>query len=141
MNMLFVKKEKFFAAALAALLLTVISACVKTEFDEPPAGGEPVTLTPNMTIKELKALHVTPEGFDEITEDIVIGGEVVMDDRSGNYYKTLVIQDATGGIEVKFNDGFLYQQMPVGRMLFIRCKDLLLTDYAGLTQLIGSTVE
>ncbi|MEZ4964038.1 MAG: DUF5689 domain-containing protein [Saprospiraceae bacterium] len=141
MNMLFVKKEKFFAAALAALLLTVISACVKTEFDEPPAGGEPVTLTPNMTIKELKALHVTPEGFDEITEDIIIGGEVVMDDRSGNYYKTLVIQDATGGIEVKFNDGFLYQQMPVGRMLFIRCKDLLLTDYAGLTQLIGSTVE
>lgn len=139
--MFFGKNKNYFAAALAALLLAGLSACVKTEFDEPPAGGEPVTLTPNKTIKELKTLHVTPGGYDKITEDIIIEGEVVMDDRSGNYYKTLVMEDASGGIEVKFNDGFLYQQMPVGRKLYIRCKDLILTDYAGLTQLIGSTVE
>ncbi len=139
--MFFAKNRNYFTAALAALLLAGLSACVKTEFDEPPAGGEPVTLTPNKTIKELKTLHVTPGGYDKITEDIIIEGEVVMDDRSGNYYKTLVIEDASGGIEVKFNDGFLYQQLPVGRKLYIRCKDLILTDYAGLTQLIGSTVE
>lgn len=63
-----------------------------------------------------------------------------MDDRSGNYYKTLVIQDATGGIEVKF-DGYLYNQFPVGRQVYIKCKGLVLTDYAGLTQLAGSVVE
>ena len=66
---------------------------------------------------------------------------MVLDDRSGNYYKTIVIQDASGGIEVKFNDGFLYQQYPQGRTIYIRCKDLILTDYNNLTQLIGSTVE
>ena len=139
--MFFEKNKNYFTTALVMLLLAGVSACVKTEFDEPPAGGEPVTLTPTKTIKELKALHLTPGGYDKITEDIIIGGEVVMDDRSGNYYKTLVIQDASGGIEVKFNDGFLYQQMPIGRTVYIRCKDLLLADYAGLTQLIGSTVE
>ena len=64
-----------------------------------------------------------------------------MDDRSGNYYKSIVIQDSTGGIELKFNDGFLYNQYPIGRTLYIKCKDLILTDYNGLTQLIGSTKE
>lgn len=141
-TMFSMKNIPFFSTLLAAVLLIAgFTACVKTEFDQPPAGGEPITLNVNKTIKELKALHVTPGGFDKITEDIIIGGEVVMDDRSGNYYKTLVIQDETGGIEVKFNDGFLYQQMPVGRTVYIRCQDLILTDYAGLTQLIGSTVE
>jgi hypothetical protein len=139
--MFFQKNKNYLSAALALLFLAVLAGCVKTEFDEPPAGGEPVTLVPNMTIAEFKALHVTPGGFDLITDSIVIGGEVVMDDRSGNYYKTLVIQDATGGIEVKFNDGFLYQTMPIGRTIYIRCQDLMLTDYAGLTQLIGGTVE
>ncbi|HOY06516.1 MAG TPA: DUF5689 domain-containing protein [Saprospiraceae bacterium] len=140
--MFFAKNKNRFFAAIAVLSLALgITACVKTEFDEPPVGGEPVTLTTNKTIAELKALHVTAGGFDKITEDIIIGGEVVMDDRSGNYYKTLVIQDASGGIEIKFNDGFLFQQYPLGRTLYIRCKDLILTDYNNLTQLIGSTVE
>lgn len=125
---------------LAAFLIAGITACVKQNFDEPPSQGEPSGLTANITIKDLKAKHVTVGGFDPITEDLLIGGVVVMDDRSGNYYKTLVIQDSTGGIEVTFNDGYLYNQFPVGRKIFIRCQDLLLTDYAGLTQLAGGVV-
>ncbi len=125
-----------------ALLSLAVGACVKQDFDEPPVGGSVVNITPNITIKALKALHVTPdEGFDYIPDSLVVGGVVVMDDRSGNYYKTLVIQDATGGIEVKFNDGYLYNQFPVGRQIYINCKGMYLTDYAGLTQLVGSVVE
>jgi hypothetical protein len=124
-----------------ALVAFVFYSCVKTEFDEPPITGTPVNINPNITIKELKQLHVTPEGFDKITEDKIIEGVVVMDDRSGNFYKTIVIQDASGGIEVKFNDGFLYNQYPVGRTIYIKCKDLMLTDYAGVTQIIGGTKE
>ncbi len=135
-------KKNFLFPALFALVLTIGAlGCVKTEFDEPPVGGDPVTLTPTTTIKELKSLHVTPGGFNKITDDLLIGGEVVLDDRSGNYYKTIVIQDETGGIEVKFNDGYLYQQFPVGRKIYIHCKDLILTDYNNLTQLAGSTIE
>lgn len=126
---------------LLALLVTTLFSCVKTEFDEPPITGTPVDVQPNATIKQIKALHVTPDGFDKITEDLIIEGVVVMDDRSGNYYKTIVIQDATGGIEVKFNDGYLYNQYPIGRTLYIKCKDLMLTDYNGLIQLIGGTIE
>lgn len=124
------------------LLLVGITACVKRDFDEPPTTGEPVNVTANTTIADLKKLHVsTNGGFDKITGDLIIEGTVVMDDRSGNYYKTLVIQDASGGIEVKFNDGYLYNQYPVGRKMYIYCKDLILTDYNNLIQLTGSTVE
>ncbi len=135
-------KAKFLFPALFALVLTAGGlGCVKTEFDEPPTGGDPVTLTPNTTIKELKNLHVTPDGFDKITEDLLIEGEVIMDNRSGNYYKVIVIQDATGGIEVKFNDAFVAERYLIGQTVYIRCQGLLLTDYNGLTQLVGSTLE
>ncbi len=130
-----------FRAAWGALLAIGLLGCVKREFDEPPVGGEPINVTPNISIAALKALHVTPGGFDTIKQDLIIGGVVVMDDRSGNYYKSLVIQDTSGGIEVRFNDGFLYNQFPVGRQIFIFCKDLILTDYNNLTQLTGSVIE
>lgn len=126
---------------LTALLLTGITACVKRNFDEPPTGGEPVNISSNTTIADLKTRHVTPAGYDKITEDLIIEGTVVMDDRSGNYYKTLVIQDASGGIEIKFNDGYLFNNFPIGRKMYIRCQGLILTDYNGLTQLTGSLVE
>ncbi|MCB9330102.1 MAG: hypothetical protein H6574_03390 [Lewinellaceae bacterium] len=139
---MFLLKKNFPLFALVALFLTAgITACVKKDFDEPPTGGDPVDVTPNTTIAALKALHVTPGGFDKITDDLIIEGVVVMDDRSGNYYKTLVIQDATGGIEVKFNDAAQYNQFPVGRTMYIYCQDLILTDYNNLIQLTGSTVE
>ncbi len=133
-------KNLFFSAIAALLLAVGFVACVKTEFDEPPAGGEPGSLTPNTTIAQLKALHISSGGFETITGDLIIGGEIVMDDRSGNFYKTLSLQDASGGIDIKFNSSTLYGQFPIGRKIFIRCKDLQLTDYNGLTQLIGSTV-
>ena len=135
-----VKKHIQLLSLTALALLIGVTACVKRDFDEPPTGGEPVNITPNTTIAELKALHVSSGGFDKITSDMIIGGTVVMDDRSGNYYKTLVIQDASGGIEIKFNDGYLFNQFPVGRKMYIYCKDLFLTDYNDLTQLTGSLV-
>jgi len=133
-------KNRFTAILLVFASALTFWTCLKTEFDEPPVGDIKVDITPNITIKALKALHISQDGYDKVTDTLIIAGEIIMDDRSGNYYKTLVIQDATGGIEVKFNDGFLYNSMPVGRTIYIRCKDLILTDYNGLPQLTGSLV-
>ena len=131
----------YFLSTLIALSAGAFFSCVKTEFDDIPITGTPVNIQSNTTIKELKQKHVTIGGFDKIAEDLIIEGVVVMDDRSGNYYKTIVIQDGSGGIEVLFNDGYLYNQYPIGRTIYIKCKDLILTDYNGLTQLTGSTKE
>ncbi|MEZ5198727.1 MAG: DUF5689 domain-containing protein [Bacteroidales bacterium] len=51
---------------------------------------------------------------------------VVANDESGNYYKTVVIQDDDGGIELKINDYDLYQTYPEGMEIYIKCKDLYL---------------
>ena len=140
--MFFQKNKNYFSGlAFALLLASLFIACVKTDFDDPPVGGDGQDIPTNTSIRDLKKLHQTSGTYDKIVGDLVIGGTVVMDDRSGNYYKTLVIQDSTGGIEVKFNDGYLYNRYPVGRKIYIRCKDLILTDYNGLPQLTGSTVQ
>lgn len=138
----FQNKTLYTLSALLLFSMLAFWSCVKTEFDEPPEGGVPVDIKANTTIKQLKALHLTPEGVDKIKDSLIIGGEIIMDDRSGNYYKTIVIQDETGGIEIKFNDANLStaNSLVVGRKIFIRCKDLLLTDYNGLPQLTGSVV-
>jgi len=139
---MFFQKNKNLASCLVAALLLAITfvACVKTEFDQPPVGGDGQDIPTNTSIKTLKGLHALDGGFDLITNDLVIGGTVVMDDRSGNYYKTIVIQDSTGGIEVKFSNGYLYNRYPVGRKIYIRCNGLMLTDYNDLPQLIGGVV-
>jgi hypothetical protein len=140
--------KHIFSLLLAASLTAMfIVACVDTDFDQPPTGGEAVDIKANRTIAQIRALHTnldagvidtikTPDSGDTI----IISGVVVMDDRSGNYYKKLVIQDSTAGIEVAFNDADLYTRFPVGRTIYIRCNGLLLTDYEGLTQLTGGVI-
>lgn len=134
-------KNNLLSALAALLLASGFFACVDTDFDEPPVSDCNVTLTANTTIKELKALRKSIGIPDAITTDIIIKGTVTSDDRPGNFYKTLVIQDNTAGIEVKIDNGFLYQSYPVGREVFIRCKGLLLSDYNGVIQIIGSAVQ
>jgi hypothetical protein len=121
--------------AIISLFITgsalTLSSCLKKEFDVPPneSGTDP-KLNVSHTIAQLKGL---PQA--EIKEEITISGIVSMDDRSGNYYKKLVIQDETGGIEVLIDQTNLYTDYPVGRKVYIHCKGLFLGSYHGLSQL------
>jgi hypothetical protein len=112
----------------------VIVSCNKT-FDEPPVYEPPVT-TPDLTIADLKAMHTNGQ-FEQINEDKTIGGVVIADDRSGQFYKTIVIQDETGGISVSLDAYDLYTSYPIGRMVYIKVKDLYLGDYNKLIELGG----
>jgi len=108
-----------------------LSACLKKDFDTPPneSSYDP-QLTVTHSIADLKSM---PQG--EITDDVVIYGIVNMDDRSGNYYKKITIQDSTGGIEVEIDQTNLYTDYPVGRKIYIKCKGLYLGAYNELPQL------
>jgi Family of unknown function (DUF5689) len=138
--MAFIKNNLLLSTALLFIALGLFS-CVKNEFDEPPVGDCNVNLTANTTIKALKAMRLSVGVPDAITEDIIIKGSVISDDRLGNFYKTLVIQDGSAGIEIKIDNAFLYQSYPVGREIYVRCKGLLLSDYFGVIQLIGSVAQ
>jgi len=128
---------------LVALLPALCSpSCLKKDFDRPPDLRDfdpalPVT----HTIAELKAMN----GFYDfrtggdttlITEDITIAGIVSADDRSGNFYKRIVVEDSTGGIAVLLDAYNLYNDYPVGRRVYIKGKGLYL-GYDGGLPVIG----
>ena len=120
-------------AFVAPIILTSIIISCNKKFDEPPAYVAP-NITADLTISNLKAMHTTGH-LEQIAVDKTIGGIVIADDRSGQFYKTIVIQDSTGGISVKLDGYDLYTNYPIGRMIFIKVKGLYLGDYNKLIQL------
>ncbi len=124
--------------AFAFALVVAFGGCVNLEFDAPPPEGEDVQLTPNATIADLRALHTIGQ-FEEVTQDWIIEAVVIADDRSGNFYRTIVVQDETGGIDLRINATELYNDYPVGRKLYIKPRGLWLGDYNGQYQLGGGT--
>jgi len=118
---------KLITAVLMVAATFTFSACKKS-FDNPPAASDPAIVA-NTTIKALKAMHTSAGAYDVITSDIIISGIVVADDKSGNLYKQLYIQDATGGLQILLDANSLYGTYPVGRKIFIKCKDLCISDY------------
>lgn len=124
-----------FISLLAMAFIAGTASCNK-KFDEPPAYVPP-NITPTITIADLKALH-TFGSFEMIETDDVIEGIVVANDSSGNFYKEVIIQDATGGIDVKLELFNIYTSFPIGRQVFIKLKGLYLGDYNNNIQLGGS---
>ena len=125
---------KLMTAVILIATIGTFSACKKT-FDNPPGAADPAIVA-NTSLKTLKAMHTTAGAYDVITSDIIISGIVVADDKSGNFYKQLFIQDATGGLQIMLDANSLYGSYPVGRKIFIRCKDLCISDY-NRTMMLG----
>jgi DNA/RNA endonuclease YhcR with UshA esterase domain len=128
--------KNLFVAFTALLLIAGVSACVDQDFDEPPTGGEDPGITANATIADLKDIY-TPGTLTEIKDDLIVKGVVVADDRAGNFFRSFILQDETGGIEVRINQTNAYNFYPVGREIFIRCQGLIIGDFNGVIQLGG----
>lgn len=128
----------FYAIGTLAAALTLLASCDEWE---PVFTGDygkadvykPVTLTPNKTIMELKSLYKNAPV--KIEDGIIIGGQVISEDRSGNIYKSIYIQDATGAIEVKIGKNSLYNDYKLGQWVYVKCSGLTLGDYKGMIQL------
>lgn len=127
-------KKWFLHLSLAAIVFTSVLVACKKKFDEPPYNL-PVNITANTTIAALKAMHTVSGAYDNITTDIVIKGVVIANDKSGNLYQDIYIQDATGSINVMLNQNSLYGNYPVGKEVFIKCNGLTLSDYGNMIQL------
>jgi hypothetical protein len=67
----------------------------------------------------------------------VLCGIINGDDKSGNLYKTLSLQDSTGGIQIKIAGTNLYYTYPEGRRIYIKTKGLYIFDYGGTAQIGG----
>lgn len=118
---------------IAVFTLLVIASCNK-KFDEPPLNADP-DIPVTMTIAELKAKYSAIGDFQTLQDDKVISGIVTADDRTGNFFKQIVIQDETGGIPIIIDVNSLYTMYPVGRRVYVKVKGLMLGDYGGTIQL------
>ena len=89
------------------------------------------------TIKNLRKMHNV--GMVElIGQPIFIQGTVVANDEHDNIYKSIFVQDKTGGIVVTMDGLSLYQNYPIGTLVKINTQNLFLTDYRHMTQLVAS---
>jgi hypothetical protein len=116
------------------LLAFAFTSCLDEDFDQPPTTGNVPDLEVTTTISELKAMHAMGS-LTNIDEDLVIKGTVVADDFTGNWYRSMVIQDETSGITVLIDQVEAYFIYPVGREVFIKLKGLTMSDYNNLIQL------
>ena len=93
-NLLFVISMLFFSACLK-----------KTAYAEKVIGLSTDTL---ITIKNLRKLHLINR-VEPITKSWMIEGVVVGNDEHDNIYKSIIIQDSSGGIVLLLDGTNLYQ--------------------------------
>lgn len=135
------KNIKYILFPVFAIFMLLHSGCVKTEFDQPAETTYSVDFEKNAeytmkTIKELKEIYnLASDDTAVIKENYVIKGVVISDDKEGNFYKTMTIQDSTGGISIPVDAYDLYKDFPQGQLLYIKCKGLVLTNYRGSIQI------
>ena len=126
-------KNYLFNKWIVILIITIVAVSCNRKFDIPPSNADP-EIDVTMTIMELKARYAAIGDFKRINDEQVISGVVIADDRSGNFYKQIIIQDETGGIPVLLDGNNVYTQYPVGRRVFIKLKGMMLGDYGGTIQ-------
>ncbi len=114
----------------------MIVSCVDKDFDEPDFPFTDPDIETNSSISEVKAL-LTGNKPVVIEQDLIFDAVVIANDSLGNFYKKIVVQDETGGVEVLINMRSLYGKFPVGRKLFFKAKGLVLGSNKGVIQMGG----
>lgn len=87
------------------------------------------------TIKELASAY--KHGKPSEMDDGMIAGRVITTDQPGNFYKSLYIQDETGGMEIKIGRNGLYNDYHEGQMLYVRLQGLTVGEYGYKTGSYG----
>ena len=88
------------------------------------------------TVAEVKQLYVSGN-FTQITDNFYVKAKVTANDETGNLYKYIYVEDATGGIRININKLNLYQdaRFKVGKNVIINLKNLYVGKYNGEFQL------
>lgn len=132
-------KTSYFQSLIKAFILSTISVAIiscNKKFDIPPAFVSS-NANPTLSINEFKLKYSPLNTIVEVTDNDTISGIVVGDDKSGNIYKEIFLQDTkdAGAIAVQLDGSDLYGNYPIGRKLFIVCKGLYVGSKNGLIEL------
>lgn len=134
-NINIVKKSVLKIFAVAAILLPLaFSSCIHDNFEEPPV----IDITDGIPLTIDQVYQIYYDSIDsgetsyKFTDDYSVTGVVIMDDKSGNIYKSAFVQDGTKGINLHLmSSGGLYE----GDSIRIKLDGLILSMYAGMMQI------
>ena len=116
------------ALLIAIGTLSILTACNRsTELTYDNTAGRFVSIA---YLKSLSHGTSTP-----IVQELKISGVVMANDIRGEFYKTLIIEDSTAGIEVAVDHTALADLFPLGAQVTVYCSGLALGDYGGKIQL------
>ncbi|MDR2127118.1 MAG: DUF5689 domain-containing protein [Prevotellaceae bacterium] len=127
-----IKKQFISLVAIIAAIFGNTS-CIDNKFDFPIEDLYNHGLTANINIADLKAKYTN--STVQITQDLIVAGYVCSSDKEGNIFKTLYIQDETGGLPIVIDQTNINNGFRTGRKVFIKLKGLYLGSYSGLIQL------
>ena len=108
----------------------ILGGCYDSHEEPKPAE---ITREDNCNISHLRAL--CNEGIYLITTDLECIGRVTSSDQEGNFYRTIVIDDGSGGLEVKLGIYNSAAQYPVGLMVALHLNGTALMIENGVLQL------
>lgn len=128
---------------IAAACVLVFAACQNGDWDEPSSANNLGANYGNKNIVEDASKLMTISAFRNkydtecstqnkwaaIEEDIQIKGYVTCNDRKGNMYKEITIQDETGAINIGINYGGCFGFLPEGQEIIIALKGLHIGNY------------
>jgi hypothetical protein len=70
-----------------------------------------------------------------INDNVVINGYVIANDKTGNFYKQIIIDDGTAAIPILLDAFNLYNDFPIGSRVYLKCKGLYTNFYYKLPQI------
>ena len=124
-----------FISSIAVVILFFSASCLKqTAYAQSVSGNDTDSL---ISIKAFRKLHAMGS-VEPITKSMALEGTIVANDEHDNLYKSISIQDTSGGILINMDASALYQTYPIGTTIRVRLQNLFLTDYRRMLQVVAT---
>lgn len=113
------------------MVVFLVAHLVGCDYAEPKP--EQLVLRPNAPIS--LAAEVAAGWSMVIPEGVVFGGTVTANDVGGNFYRTIVVEDESGAVELNVGLYDLHNRFPIGSRVRIDAGGLVVMLYEGVVQM------
>lgn len=124
----------FMRAILYLLLIIVLSSCSFNDFDDSADPQIPVP-TPNMGIATLRSMYHGDAMLVDMDMPVVLSGEVTTSDKANNFFRTFIIEDGSGSVEIKVGLYDLHTIYRLGQSVVVVANGLTMGMDNGILQL------
>ncbi len=126
--------EKKIIMRYVALFVAILFVGCYNRFNDAEKSATVVSITTNSTLKYLDELLGVREYVD-ISNDIIVSGQVTATDESGNFYRSFVFQSDSYAAEVLVGLTSSYNLYPEGSIVVVKMEGLRISRTNGVMQI------